>query len=73
MYDKYWNYSSTESTESTILLDMMMKIKQKSKHISFGRTIIFNDNRDLVKIVLNKVKKEFILANKPSTEISTIK
>ena len=52
---------------------MIMKIKKKSKYISSGRIIIFNDNRDLVKTVLNKVKKEFILANEAGAEITTIK
>ena len=73
IYDKYQNYGSTESVESIILLGIIMKIKQKFKYISSGRIIIFNNNRDLIKIVLNEVKKEFIIANRASAEITVIK
>ena len=58
IHDKYWDYGSTEGGEATILLDLIVTIVLKSKHISEGSISIGNDNKLLVKAINKKIMKE---------------
>ena len=58
IFDKQWDYRTIEGGKATVLLDLVANIVHKSKHIMEGRMIIGNDNKLLVKAIINPMQKE---------------
>jgi len=56
-----------------VLLDLVANIVHKSKHIMEGRMIIGNDNKLLVKVIINPTQKENQFTIRAGAEVSMIK
>ena len=73
IFDKQWDYGTIEGGEATVLLDLVTTIVYKSKYITEGRIIIGNDNKLLVKAIINPIQKENQFTIGAGAEISMIK
>ena len=58
MLSQYQEINTLKSTESTILLNMVETIANKSKTINKGRVRIFNNNKKLMKAIIEDDLKE---------------
>ena len=73
IFDKQWDYGTIEGGKATVLLDLVATIVYKSKHITEGKMIIGNDNKLLVKVIINQIQKENQFTIKVGAKVSMIK
>ena len=58
VYNKNWILGRKKSREATILLDMVVTINWKSKHIEHDRITIYNNNKLLIQGIRFPLRKE---------------
>ena len=73
VYNKNWILGRKKSREVTILLDMVITINQKLKHIEHDRITIYNNNKLLVQGIRFPLLKENQYTVEAGVEISEIR
>ena len=73
MYSKNQNKNRVQGVEATIILDMVEIIQRKSKHIDERLIKIFNDKKQLVRLINNPINKEATYAQEGRAEVTRIK
>ena len=58
VYNKNWILGRKKSGEATILLDIVITINWKLKHIEYGRITIYNNNKLLIQGIRSPLLKE---------------
>ena len=73
IFYKQWELGGIMSSKSSILLDMIETIHQKSKHINTGSVKVYQDNKLLMRLINNDIEKESLYTIEARAKITCIK